>query len=91
MIIQKAIEKFGKILIACFLIIFLVIFSFIVAAPGYNSQLSIYSEDWNDLSKFRNDLESYFAARNIFDENYMTRMGFPLEGRALRLGFTLNL
>ena len=55
---QTATEKFGKFVIACFLIIFLVIFSFIIAAPGHTSQLSIYSEDWNDLSKFRNDLEA---------------------------------
>ena len=39
----------------------------------------------------RRGVEAYLAASNLLDENYMTRMGFPMEGRAVRLGLTLKL
>ncbi|WP_455391951.1 DUF4350 domain-containing protein [[Eubacterium] cellulosolvens] len=58
MIFQKIIEKFGKLLIACFLLILIAVSILLLATPGHKSQLSIYSEDWDDLSKFKDDLDA---------------------------------
>jgi len=56
-IFQRIIDKYGKILIACFLLALLIISILVIASAGHKSQLSIYSDDWDDLSKLRNDLE----------------------------------
>ena len=36
-------------------------------------------------------LKSYFAVRNIFDENYYHRLGYPREGRTWHLGIKFGL
>jgi hypothetical protein len=50
-------DKYGKIFIALLLLVFLILSILIIAIPSEDAQLSIYSDDWNDLSDFRTDLE----------------------------------
>lgn len=38
----------------------------------------------------RKGLSAYAAASNVTDEDYMNRLGFPLEGRSVRFGSTLS-
>jgi hypothetical protein len=57
-IVKKIIKRFGNILIVFFIMILLVISGLMLVNPGKKAQLSIYSDDWHDISDFRADLEA---------------------------------
>ena len=54
---QKKFEAIRKIFIVFLILILLIMTLLVVISPHHTSQLSIYSDDWDDLSKFKKALE----------------------------------